>query len=295
MPRMPGTTWVGEQGSKRMVRHDVVCIHTIVGKAPAHKAHFSTAADGEIFQSRDTDLQSGANVDGNPRVIAVENEDVGPAFGVWDTDDGHAVPDFTDAQVESIARICAWAAATHGIPLVPCPDSRSGSRGIAYHRQGIDGNFGPFDFPGRVSGGETWTLSFGKVCPGDRRIHTILDRIIPRAVAIAANGPDGGPVVDVRAAEVSQTARAEAADMLVGQDATTGEIWVVSGNTKMRLEPGGGTASGDHHSPGNTGHVFVDEMLRMIAESYPGSNPKFVALNNTILSRMPEVAQLVDD
>jgi hypothetical protein len=290
MARMPGITWVGEQGSRPMVRHDIVCIHTIVGKAPAHKAHFSTSADGEIFQSRDTDFQSGANVDGNPRVIAIENEDVGPSFGVWDHDDGHAVPDFTDAQVDAIARICAWASATHDIPLVPCPDSRPGSRGIAYHRQGINGNFGPFAFPGRVDGGEVWTTSFGKVCPGDRRIRTLLDRIIPRAVAIAG----GGAVPDLRSAQLAQTAIAEAADMLVGQDATTGQIWVISGNTKMKLDPGGGTASGDHHSAGNTGHADVDEVLRMIKESYPGSDPKFVALSNKILSRMPEVAQLVD-
>jgi hypothetical protein len=290
MARMPGTTWVGEHGSRKMVRHDIVCVHTIVGKAPAHKAHFSTSADGEIFQSRDTDLQSGANVDGNPRVIAIENEDVGPSYGVWDTDDGHAVPDFTDAQVDAIARICAWASTTHGIPLVPCPDSRPGSRGIAYHRQGINGNFGPFAFSGRVDGGEVWTTSFGKVCPGDRRIRTLLDRIIPRAVAIAS----GGAVPDLQSAQLDQTAKAEAADMLVGQDATTGEIWVVSGNTKMKLDAGGGTPSGDHHSAGNTGHADVDAMLRMIKDSYPGSDPKFVALSNKLLSRMPEVAQLVD-
>jgi hypothetical protein len=164
---------------------------------------------------------------------------------------------------------------------VPCPDSKPFSRGIAYHRQGIDGNFGPFQFPGRVSGGEVWTETFGKVCPGDRRITTLLNRIIPRAVRIA-----GGK---------TQTAIAEAADMLVGQDSQTGEIWVISGNTKLRLPAGGGVISRGAHSAGKTGHVFVDEMLRMIGEMYPGSNPQFVALNNAILNRMPEVGELVDD
>ena len=83
--------------------------------------------------------------------------------------------------------------------------------------------------------------------------------------------------------------------MLVGQDAKTGKLWIISGNTKLELPAGGGTASGDEHSAGNTGHVFVDEVLRMIGEMYPGSNPRFIALNNAILNRMPEVRELVDD
>ena len=289
MATMPDAEWVGEHGSRRMSHYDIVCIHTIVGKAPAHAAHFSTAADGTIFQSRDTIFQSAANLLGNPRIIAIENEDMGPAFGTWNKHDGHAVPDFTDEQVESIAQICAWAAETHGIPLVACPDSLPASRGIAYHRQGIDGAFGPFKFPGRVPGGEVWTKATGKVCPGDRRISSVLTRIIPRAKQIASGGGTPDPV------PVDQTAIAEAADMLVGQDAKTGKLWIISGNTKLELPPGGGTASGDGHSAGNTGHVFVDEALRMIGEMYPGSNPRFIALNNAILNRMPEVRELVDD
>ena len=166
-----------------MVRYDIVCIHTIVGSAPAHAAHFSTHAGGQIDQSRDTDFRSGANLNGNHRIIAIENEDRGPTFGDWDTDDGHAVPAFTAAQIESIAQICAWVHETHAIPLVPCPDSKPGSSGIAYHRQGISGNFADYDFVGLVPGGEVWTKSPGKVCPGDRRIAQI-PKIIARAKEI---------------------------------------------------------------------------------------------------------------
>jgi hypothetical protein len=184
MARMPGAEFQGEHGSRSMSRFDIVCIHTIVGFAPAHAAHFSTHADGRIDQSRDTEFRSGANLDGNHRIIAIENEDHGPAFGQWDTKDGHAVPAFTEEQIEAIARICAWANETHAIPLEPCPDSKPDSRGIAYHRQGIDGNFADFDFGGRVSGGEVWTESPGKVCPGDRRIAQI-PKIIARARQIA--------------------------------------------------------------------------------------------------------------
>lgn len=192
---MAEASWQGEHGSRPMTRYDVVCIHTIVGNPPAHAAHFSTRADGLIYQSRDTALRSGANLDGNHRVIAVENDDQGPEFGDWNESDGRAVPGFTAAQVEAVARICAWAHRTHDIPLVPCPDSRPTSRGIAYHRQGIDGNWAGYAYGGRVSGGELWTESRGKVCPGDRRITQLLTEIIPRAQELA--NPVDLPSVDV--------------------------------------------------------------------------------------------------
>jgi hypothetical protein len=169
--RMPGTIWLGEHSPRNpMVRYDIMCVHTIVGLAPAHAAHFSVKADGTILQSRDTAYQSAGNLHGNPRIIVVENEDHGPRFGgtprlpEW-------VP-LTPEQVQSNADIFRWCHDEHGIPLQMCPDSKPTSRGLAYHRQGIDGNFDPptYKYPGRVPGGEVWTLSRGKVCPTDVRI-----------------------------------------------------------------------------------------------------------------------------
>jgi N-acetylmuramoyl-L-alanine amidase len=182
---MPGTVWLGEHGSAPMARYDIVCVHTIVGYAPAHAAHFSTDTDGHIYQSRDTAYRSAANADGNPRIIAVENADMPPP---WDTRDGHAVPGFTPAQIEAIAQVYAWCHTTHGVPLQLCPDSRPGSRGLAYHRQGIDGNFAGYAYPGRLAGGEVWTKARGKVCPGDRRIAA-LQQILDRAIAITGGIP----------------------------------------------------------------------------------------------------------
>lgn len=174
MPVMPGAIWKGdESGQRRMDRYDVFCIHTIVGYAPAHAAHFSVFADGDIYQSRDTLYTSAANLDGNHRVIASENEDHGPRFGgtprlpKW-------VP-LTPEQVQANAEIYAWLHAEHGIPLQMNPDSRPTSRGLGYHRQGIDGNFGGYAFPGRVPGGELWTEHLGKVCPTDARIAQLPD------------------------------------------------------------------------------------------------------------------------
>lgn len=189
MARMPGTEWIGPYHDNGvMSRYDIVCIHTIVGYAPATAAHFSTRWDGHIYQSRDTAYRSAANLNGNYRVIAIENEDTGSAaFGNWDHNNGHAVPGFTAAQKEAIAQILVWAYHTHGIPLQLSPDSKPGSRGIAYHRQGIpsDNNFEGYAYGGVVSGGEIWTTSKGKVCPGDARISQLINEIIPRARVLA--------------------------------------------------------------------------------------------------------------
>jgi hypothetical protein len=203
MARMAEAAWQGEHGSRPMENYDIVCAHTIVGHDPAHAAHFSTGNDGLISQSRDTKFQSAANLEGNPRVIAIENEDTPPG---WSND-----LDFTKAQIESIAKIIVWCHKTHGIPIVPCPDSKPGSRGIAYHRQGIDGNFGPFEYDGRVPGGEQWSTSKGKMCPGDRRIKTLLEVIIPRARVLAGldNPEEDMPLDAEDIQKISATVRAE--------------------------------------------------------------------------------------
>lgn len=177
-----------DSNSKLVCTPDIVCLHTIVGRAPAAAAHFSTSANGHTWQHRDTNRQSAANYYGNAHIIAIENED----YGVNGWAGVGPPPPFTAQQIESIAQICAWANKVHGIPLVACPNSIRGSKGIAYHRQGIDGNFGSYKYPGRVAGGEVWTTSFGKICPGDNRISQI-PQIIQRARQIAgleAGGED---------------------------------------------------------------------------------------------------------
>lgn len=173
MARMPGAHWLGEHSpKKKMKRYDIFCIHTIVGFAPAHAAHFSVHDNGRIDQSRDTKYRSAANLDGNHRVIASENEDA-----------GKDVP-LTEDQIDANAHAFAWAHKTHGVPLQLAPNSKPGSRGLAYHRQGVDGNFAGYKYPGRVAGGERWSSSYGKVCPRDKRIAQ-LPEILRRAKLIA--------------------------------------------------------------------------------------------------------------
>lgn len=199
MARMPFATWdpASDGNSTKVCRPNIVCVHTIVGYAPAKAAHFSTRGDGYTWQHRDTERQSAANYLGNGDVIAIENADHGPEFPAWNTNDGHAVPGFSAAQIEAIAKILVFCHRAHGIPLVLVPDTKPGRRGIAYHRMGIDSpnNFAGYAYTGRVSGGVLWTTATGKVCPGDRRITQLINEIIPRARVLA--GIDAPPEDDV--------------------------------------------------------------------------------------------------
>lgn len=206
MARMAKAIWQGEHSPGRlMLRYDAVCYHTIVGSAPAHAAHFSVTANGTILQSRDTAFRSAANLDGNHRIIAIENEDHGPPFPDWDTSNGKAVPALTKAQVKSNGEILAWAHLRHGIPLKLAPNSLPTSRGLAYHRQGIDGAFlaAGYKYGGRVPGGEHWSSARGKVCPGDLRIDQRVE-ILAHAELLVKGKPMARTLTDEDRADIQK-------------------------------------------------------------------------------------------
>lgn len=186
-----------------MSRYDLVILHTTVGSFEGTdryfrgltngvNSHFLTGGYGEIRQLVDTAVRSGANGAGNHRSVTVENADMGPGFAAWNTRNGADVPAFTDAQIEANAQICAWAHLEHGVPLVAADTSRPNARGIGYHRLGCN--------PWRVSDGELWSSSTGKVCPGNRRIAQI-PQIIERARQIVA-GVDVTPTEEDQLAEI---------------------------------------------------------------------------------------------
>jgi hypothetical protein len=189
MARMPGATWkpLPRGFGTRMARYDLVVIHTCVGSLTgtdgyfrsgktSANSHFGTGGYGEIWQWGDTTYRSAANGAGNHRSVTIENADMGAGFPAWNTNDSSQVPAFTAAQLEANAQICAWANKTHGVPLVAADTSRPTARGIGYHRLGCN--------PYRVADGELWSSSYGKVCPGTRRIAQI-PQIITRAKQIA--------------------------------------------------------------------------------------------------------------
>lgn len=207
---------LGAQTEPPMARHDIICLHTMVGYLSSTDAmfkrngyggtesHFGIGGkwgpsdpvrglEGVIFQWQDLRHTADANLDGNPRVISIETADNAPKFP-------KDIEDWTPKQCESIARLVAWLCtpAAHsscpaswlchreGIPAVLVPDTKPSRRGIAYHQQGCT--------PHVVAGGELWSSADGKECPGPRRIRQITTTIIPRVkellVAIPANPPE---------------------------------------------------------------------------------------------------------
>lgn len=190
MARYPGAQWrpLGPQTQAPMARHDIICLHTMVGSLGGTDAyfkrngyggtesHFGIGHDGTNYQWQDTDFRADANLDGNHRIISIETADRGAGFPDWDTNDGSQVPAWTDEQVEEIAATVAWCCTVHDIPCELISDSRPERRGIGYHRQGCRGNYPD----GLVPGGERWSSAAGKVCPGNARIAQI-PKIVARA------------------------------------------------------------------------------------------------------------------
>ena len=201
--RYPGASWdpLGPQTEPRIQAHDVACLHTMVGSLAGVSAyfhqggysglesHFGLGHDGAVLQWQDCAFEADANYEGNHRVVSMETADTGPGFDAWS---GSDVPAWTPAQVDAIVAWLLWVTSPethaacpadwlchqHGIPRVLSPDTLPTRRGIGYHRQGID--------PWRKPGAERWSVSTGKVCPGDRRITQLVDVIIPRVQASTA-------------------------------------------------------------------------------------------------------------
>ena len=192
MAHYPGAVWLplarDESHQSLMARHDVVCLHTMVGSLAGTdsyfdvggysgtESHFGVGGDGTVHQYTDTARTADANLDGNFRVLSIETADMGDPFPKWS---GSNVPPWTDAQLEAISALVAWLCALYEIPADLVPDSRPEHRGIAYHRQGIDGNY-PGPYKGRQGVGEHWSTSTGKTCPGDNRIAQLSSDVIPR-------------------------------------------------------------------------------------------------------------------
>lgn len=182
--------------------HDIVCAHTMVGKllgswnwangAGRSYWHFGLGADGRLLQCQGLEYRSAANLEGNYHVIPIETEDGYPdgktsnAGQVWAPWSGSNVPAWTTAQINQLVDVITWLCKRFNIPPVLIPDTKPGRRGLAYHRQGID--------PWRISGGEKWSLSTGKVCPGDRRLAQFVNIVVPRvAAAVAGTTPQPPP------------------------------------------------------------------------------------------------------
>jgi hypothetical protein len=106
---------------------------------------------------------------------------------------------------------------------------------------------------------------------------------------LASGAPDDGPRDWVGTTWETYSGRAlaaapfgpEGADMIVGQDASNGRVYLLAGNTKLEFPAGG-----DENAPG--GSVYAALLLDMIADAYPdGPAPRLVALNPDVVGRIP--------
>lgn len=128
-------------------------------------SHFYINEIGEIWQYQDTGFKAYADLDGNNSTISVETWDGGKARAL------------TDAQVAAFARLLAWARSVHAtIPnwIATVADTR----GLAWHRLGCAGNFGPYNANdrrtwSRSQTGLKWSNAQGKICPHDAKIIQI--------------------------------------------------------------------------------------------------------------------------
>jgi hypothetical protein len=179
-----------------MQSHDIICLHTMVGFLTSTdsmfkqngyggtESHFGIGGkwggdarsnlDGIVYQWQDLDFTADANYQGNSRIISIETGDNAPQsasnLAAW-----------TPRQIDAIVKLVAWLCKKYNIPPMMVRDSRPGRRGIAVHRQGIEHGDGVDSHPGwLVSGGERWSISKGKECPGSERIRQLSHIIIPR-------------------------------------------------------------------------------------------------------------------
>lgn len=151
-------------------------------------SHFWVAKSGLVEQYVDTALRAEADLDGNDATVSIETE-------------GNGEP-WTGDQLNGIIGVVSWILSAHGIPVKMATNAFSGSdssKGISWHRLGIDGNFpaAPSRYAGRqqLGGGMHYSSAYGKTCPVEPRIDQIYDVVWP---AVSSGQPvpippDPGP------------------------------------------------------------------------------------------------------
>ena len=166
-------------GFRRLAYYNRMNLHIAVSRAKSlfsffnrsgrPSSHFYIRKSGHVLQYVDTAFQAEADLEGNDATISVETEG-----GVYKPNSRK----WTAAQVQAMAELFAWVHKTHGIQMRLATSSKLGSasKGLSWHRLGIDGNFPSSGIlRGRLQrgGGMHYSSSRGKICPGDARIKQI--------------------------------------------------------------------------------------------------------------------------
>ena len=142
-------------------------------------AHFYNRRSGEPLQHQWLNRRAAAELGGSRSSISVEHQGV----------EGDRM---TDSQLTYLARIFAWSHVHLGVPnRIATPGNTTG---FAWHRLGVEGNFGAFDRSDRKTWcrrdtGEVWS-SRVKTCPTDMFINQIDDvfRIAQVWIRLYENG-----------------------------------------------------------------------------------------------------------
>lgn len=152
-------------------------------------SHFYIRKDGTVEQYVDTSLRAFADLDGNDGTVSIETQ------GGVNNPQGEP---WTEAQLVAIASLVRWLMDTHGIQRQLATSSRtdSSSRGLSWHRLGVDGTFpaSPSILAGRLQrgGGMHYSKSRGKICPGDAKINQI-PGILSRVSGVVAQPAPPAP------------------------------------------------------------------------------------------------------
>lgn len=175
-------------GSKSKLRKKGrgTCNHVAAGEAASLFRYFNTSGSpcshfyvrrsGVVEQYVDTDFVAPANLDGNDTVISIETQ------GGADDHTADKEP-WSDDAVNALIRLHVWLYRIDGFPLQMMPNSLPSSKGIGYHRLGID--------PWRIPDGEYWSSAYGKICPGTEKINQLKNRILPGIKAIIEGTDEG--------------------------------------------------------------------------------------------------------
>ena len=298
-----------KQTQPRMARHDIVCLHTMVGNLTSTdrmfhengyggtESHFGVGGkwgpdldkgwDGKAFQWVDTVYTADANFEGNDRVISIETADNAPSR-VED------IQPWTNRQLDTIVDLVAQLCRTYDIPPVLIPDTKPGRRGIGYHRQGCEHSDGLGSHPGwLVAGGERWSRAKGKGCPGQARIRQLETVVIPRVKALLAGSPlptgDDMSDADVRAIKAALSAQvdqivAKLKPLIAAEVAAQNLKWQ---NQPVDLGPFAGSTLPDAQGNPSTRHT-AGNLLEYSAAHAAQANRNTQA----ILARLPESADV---
>lgn len=132
-------------------------------------SHFFVKTDGTVEQYAPIDRITWTSGNGSIRSVGIETQ-------------GYAAGEWTPAQRAALIKLTRWLCKTLGVPMVMAPNSKLTSRGIAWHRQGVPATQAQKAAKVSQTGGELWSSSVGKVCPGPDR-----EKQIPHMVGEIAN------------------------------------------------------------------------------------------------------------